>query len=183
MSGPRVIHWRDREHAPGFVYVGRAAPRLGLPESPFANPFKIGTDGGRTDVIQKYRTWILGRPDLLLRLRELRGRPLACWCAPEACHADILTAFVDADEILDELKASGVSLEVVEGRLRLRPAEKAGEGLVGRLRPLKAEILDLLATDDPSELWRRAVELVAESCRIPPDILEDLKAAKVRWTS
>lgn len=181
MSNPRVIHWRDRERAPSAVYVGRAAPRLGLPASPFANPYKIGPDGGRTDVIQKFRSWILGRPDLLLRLHELRGRPLACWCAPEACHADVLAALVDADEILDDLKASGVSLEVMDGRLRLRPAQKADEALVGRLRPLKAEILDLLATHDPKELWRRAVEFVAESCGIPPDILDDLKAAKVRW--
>lgn len=183
MSGTRVIHWRDREHASGVMYVGRAAPRLGLPASPFANPFKIGPDGGRTDVIQKYRSWILGRPDLLLRLHELRGRPLACWCAPEACHADILTGLVDADEILDELKVAGVSLEVVDGRLRLRPAEKAGEALVGRLRPLKAEILDLLSANDPGELWERAVDLVAESLRIPPDILEDVKRAKVEWRS
>lgn len=181
MRGPRVIHWRDREHAPGFVYVGRAAPRLGLPESPFANPFRIGPDGGRSDVIQRYRSWILGRPDLLYRLPELRGRPLACWCAPEACHGDVLAALVDADEILDELKASGVSLEVAEGRLRLRPAEKADAALVDRLRPLKAEILDLLQANDPGELWRRAIDLVAQSCQIPPDILEDVKRAKVKW--
>jgi hypothetical protein len=181
MSGPRVIHWRDRQQAHDFVYVGRAAPRLGLPASPFANPFRIGPDGGRTDVIERYRSWILGRPDLLLRLRELRGRPLACWCAPEPCHADVLAALVDADEILDELKASGVSLEVVEDRLRLRPAEKADATLVDRLRPLKAEILALLAANDPSDLWRQAVEFVAASCRIPPDILEDVRRAKVEW--
>jgi hypothetical protein len=183
MSDLRVIHWRDRERAPGFVYVGRAAPRLGLAESPFANPFRIGPDGGRTDVIQRYRSWILDRPDLLLRLHELRGRPLACWCAPEPCHADVLAPLVDADEILDELKASGMSVEAVEGRLRLRPTEKASAALVDRLRPLKAEILDLLTTNDPSELWRQAVEFVAESCRIPPDILEDVRRAKVEWRS
>lgn len=181
MSGPRVIHWRDRGKAPGVIYVGRAAPRLGLPASPFANPFRIGPDGGRTDVIQRYRSWLLGRPDLLLRLHELRGRPLACWCAPEPCHADVLATLVDADEILDELRASGVSLEVVKDRLRLRPAGKADAALVDRLRPLKAEILDLLAPNDPSELWRQAVEFVAESCRIPPDILEDVRRAKVEW--
>jgi hypothetical protein len=182
MSTTRVIHWRDREKAPGVIYVGRAAPRLGLPASPFANPFRIGPDGGRADVIQRYRSWILGRPDLLLRLHELRGRPLACWCAPEACHAHVLEALVDADELLDELKASGVNVEVVEDRLRLRPAEKAHEGLLARLRPLKAEILDLLATQDPAELWRQAVELVAESCKIPADVLEAARQAKVKWT-
>jgi hypothetical protein len=182
MRPTRVIHWRDREKAPGVIYVGRAVPRLGLPASPFANPYRIGPDGGRADVIERYRSWILGRPDLLLRLHELRGRPLACWCSPEACHANVLVDLVDADEILDELKASGVSVEVVEDRLRLRPAEKAHEALVSRLRPLKEEILALLATNDPAELWRRAVEFVAESCQLPPDVLETARQAKVKWS-
>jgi hypothetical protein len=180
MTTPRVIHWRDREKAPGVVYVGRAVPRLGLTGSPFANPFKIGPDGGRSDVIQRYRSWILGRPDLLGRLHELRGRPLACWCAPEACHADVIAALVDADEILRELKASGMSLEVVEGRLRLRPAQKADAALVDRLRPLKPEILALLAINDTGDLLRRAVEFVAESCRIPPDVLEAVRPLRDR---
>jgi hypothetical protein len=181
MSTTRVIHWRDREKAPGAIYVGRAVPRLGLQASPYANPFKIGPDGGRADVIQRYRSWILGRPDLLFRLRELRGRPLACWCAPEACHADVLAGLVEADEILDELKASGVNVEVVEDRLRLPPAGNVDEALLARLRPLKAEILGLITANDPGVFWRRAVELVAESLKLPPDVLEAARQAKVKW--
>jgi hypothetical protein len=181
MNTTRVIHWRDRENAPGMIYVGRAVPRLGLPASPYANPFKIGPDGGRADVIQRYRSWILSRLDLLNQLPALRGRPLACWCAPEACHAHVLADLVDADEILDELKASGVNVQVVEGRLRLRPAGNVDEALLARLRPLKPAILDLISAHDPGKLWSQAVELMAESCRIPPDILEDVKRAEVKW--
>lgn len=185
MSVPRVIHWRDLKRVPEAVYVGRAAPRLGLPESPFGNPFKIGPDGGRADVIERYRSWILGRPDLLLRLRDLRGRPLACWCAPEACHGDVIAGLVDADELLDELTTSGLSVDQAGDRLRLQPAEKVDEALLARVRPLKTAILDLLSTrapaPDAAELWRQAVESIAEACRIPDDILRDLKRAKVKW--
>jgi hypothetical protein len=75
-----------------------------------------------------------------------------------------------------------VNVEVVEDRLRLRPAEKAHEVLLARLRPLKAEILALLATHDPVELWRRTVELMAERLRLPPDVLQAARQAKVKWS-
>ena len=72
------------------VYVGRAAPRRGLKASRFANPFVIGRDGDRGEVIERYRAWLAERPDLLAEVRGLRGLRLACWCAPKACHADVL---------------------------------------------------------------------------------------------
>lgn len=64
------------------VYVGRP--------SKWGNPFVIGRDGSRDDVIAKYRAWIVEQPGLMRSLSELRGRNLVCWCAPQACHADAL---------------------------------------------------------------------------------------------
>ncbi|OGT54325.1 MAG: hypothetical protein A3E01_15280 [Gammaproteobacteria bacterium RIFCSPHIGHO2_12_FULL_63_22] len=58
--------------------------------SKWGNPFVIGRDGAREEVIAKYREYILGRPDLLAALPELRGKRLGCWCAPKACHGDVL---------------------------------------------------------------------------------------------
>ena len=48
----------------GAVYVGQAVRWVGLPQSEWANPFKIDKhdrkrDGMREDVIAKYRTWLL----------------------------------------------------------------------------------------------------------------------------
>jgi hypothetical protein len=71
--------------------------------SRWGNPFKIGVDGTREEIIQKYRAWFLtgtesrkvGRymvdpQNLRERIRELRGFNLAC-CPPELpCHADFL---------------------------------------------------------------------------------------------
>jgi len=64
------------------VYVGRP--------SKWGNPFVIGRDGARDQVIAKYRAWLMSQPALIAELHELRGKNLVCWCAPERCHADVL---------------------------------------------------------------------------------------------
>ncbi|MGD9843920.1 MAG: DUF4326 domain-containing protein [Variibacter sp.] len=64
------------------VYIGRP--------SKWGNPFVIGRDGSRAEVIAKYRAWIVAQPALMNSLDELRGRDLVCWCAPLACHGDVL---------------------------------------------------------------------------------------------
>lgn len=54
------------------------------------NPFEIGKDGDRKEVIEKYRQYILNKPELMNSLHELKGKVLACWCKPLPCHGDIL---------------------------------------------------------------------------------------------
>lgn len=56
----------------------------------WGNPFIIGRDGTRAEVIAKYEEWLLTRLDLLASLHELRGNRLGCWCAPQPCHGDVL---------------------------------------------------------------------------------------------
>ena len=67
----------------GCVYVGRG--------SDWGNPFRIGYDGTRAEVINKFRTYALQR---LVRDRNwlipLKGRDLVCHCAPKPCHADVI---------------------------------------------------------------------------------------------
>lgn len=75
----KVVHCK-RE--PFDVYIGRP--------SKWGNPFVIGTDGDRTEVVRKYAAWIKTQPHLMNALPELKGKTLACWCAPYACHGDIL---------------------------------------------------------------------------------------------
>ena len=60
----------------------------------WGNPYVVGIDGTRSEVIESYRRWIKGRPELLERLGELKGKRLACWCAPRACHGDVLAELV-----------------------------------------------------------------------------------------
>ncbi len=64
------------------IYIGRP--------SKWGNPFEIGKDGDREEVIKKYREWILTQEDLLNQLYVLKGKTLGCWCYPLRCHGDVL---------------------------------------------------------------------------------------------
>jgi hypothetical protein len=67
------------------VYVGRG--------SPWGNPFIIGRDGDRATVIAKYHKHTLptfGHGRWGGAFQELWGKDLVCYCAPRACHADLL---------------------------------------------------------------------------------------------
>lgn len=67
--------------------------------TPWGNPFKVGSDGNRAEVIRKYREHLAEQPELVARARrELKGKVLGCWCKPEACHADILVELVEAGD-------------------------------------------------------------------------------------
>jgi len=77
--GAMVVHCK-RE--PFDVYIGRP--------SKWGNPFVVGVDGSRDEVIEKYEEWILNQQELVAALPELRGKVLGCWCAPLSCHGDVL---------------------------------------------------------------------------------------------
>lgn len=79
---------RKGNEMPGDVYVGR--PTV------FGNPFVIGPDGTRDEVIAKFRAYFEGNEELKARARrELRGKNLVCYCAPLACHADVLLQYAN----------------------------------------------------------------------------------------
>jgi hypothetical protein len=80
----KVVHCKREFYD---IYVGRGPQ--GEPTT-WGNPFIIGRDGTREEVIKKYRDYVLNSPELMAKLPELEGKILACWCAPLACHADIL---------------------------------------------------------------------------------------------
>lgn len=64
------------------VYIGRG--------SKWGNPFIIGKDGTRDEVVEKYCRWICNNSSLLNDIEELRGKSLICFCAPLLCHGDVL---------------------------------------------------------------------------------------------
>ena len=81
----RVVHCKKE---PFDIYIGRP--------SKWGNPFRIGKDGSREHVIQKYRDWILANSNLMAQLPlELKGKTLGCWCKPNACHGDVLAELAD----------------------------------------------------------------------------------------
>lgn len=68
-------------------------------QTAWGNPFVIGKDGTREQVIAKYREWIClpENTHMVERARQvLRGKVLGCWCAPKACHGDVLAEIANA---------------------------------------------------------------------------------------
>ena len=80
------------------VYVGRTG--LGF-VSEFGNPYRIGRDGSRKDVIDKFKKYFLNRLTTDKQFREqvelLKGQRLGCFCKPRDCHGDIIAAYLNQD--------------------------------------------------------------------------------------
>jgi hypothetical protein len=76
---------------PGSTYCGRGTP--------FGNDYRIGIDGTRDEVIDRY---IAERSQdeafLALVRRQLRGRHLVCHCAPKRCHCNWLIQVANAPD-------------------------------------------------------------------------------------
>jgi len=85
----RVVHGKKERYD---VYIGRP--------SKWGNPFEIGKDGTRKEVVEKYRKYILENKELMNDLYELEGKVLGCWCKPAECHGDVLVELLDNKDIL-----------------------------------------------------------------------------------
>lgn len=76
----KVVNLRNE---PFDIYIGRP--------SIWGNPFIIGPDGTREEVVKKYSEWVMTQPDLINKVKsELKDKVLGCFCSPLACHGDIL---------------------------------------------------------------------------------------------
>lgn len=90
----KVVHCKLSSYD---VYIGRL--------SIFGNPFshQKGTQAEvmvttREEAVEKYRQWVEGKiqvkgltPPTMEQIKKLKGKVLGCWCAPQACHGDILS--------------------------------------------------------------------------------------------
>lgn len=83
----QVVHCKRDDYD---VYIGRP--------SKWGNPFLIGKDGTRYEVMLKYLSWLRNQPELLDALPELKDKVLGCWCDPEPCHGDILACLANGDD-------------------------------------------------------------------------------------
>lgn len=83
MNATKVVNKYHK--VPYDVYIGRG--------SIWGNPFVIDKDGTREEVIAKYEQYLLNSPDLLAKVGSLYGKTLCCFCAPKACHGDVLARY------------------------------------------------------------------------------------------
>lgn len=89
---PKVLNKHKDTAIPlDAVYIGRP--------SKWGNPFVIGRDGDRDDVIDQYYDYLMDNPELIAAAKkELRGKDLVCFCKPKACHGDLLLKIANEDE-------------------------------------------------------------------------------------
>lgn len=98
----RIVHCQKEKYD---VYIGRANSRKRLTKSIFSNPYVIGKDGTRREVLDKYRAhaeeMVKRSPMFALGVRNLHGKTIACWCLQtpvetirpreeQECHGEIL---------------------------------------------------------------------------------------------
>ena len=73
-----VVNIKNNPSELDYIYIGRP--------SKWGNPFVIGRDGNRDEVVRKYLYYILEDQNLLNDLDEIKGKNLGCYCAPQLCH-------------------------------------------------------------------------------------------------
>lgn len=90
-----VVGFKDKNQ----IYIGRKyGNRQG---SILANPFIIGRDGTREEIIEKYRRWLWSeykkngsvKQELVAiaeRVKNGEKVKLVCWCHPKKCHGDVI---------------------------------------------------------------------------------------------
>lgn len=87
------------------VYIGRGKNGKHMNNTPpiergwLGNPYRVGKDGSRDEVIRKFRDDFFGRVSTDDHFREeilkLKGKTLGCWCKPKPCHGDVIVAFIN----------------------------------------------------------------------------------------
>lgn len=103
MAG-KVVHCKKEKYD---VYIGRPGK--------WGNPFVIEGDREKTDsryivysrkeAVEKYIDWFYKQSNLVnTAKKELKGRVLGCWCAPQLCHGHFLDQFVNGIDWSEEPK-------------------------------------------------------------------------------
>jgi hypothetical protein len=88
----------NKKHGVRGIYVGRP--------SPLGNPFAMQCEAQRAAVIREYEDWLAeqlldARSAASIEIHRLAALArkqdicLVCWCAPKACHADIITRTIE----------------------------------------------------------------------------------------
>lgn len=95
----RIINIHNTESQPNnpdHVYIGRAKSGQ---TSKYGNPYVIGHDGTREEVIQMFKdlAWAnlksgVWKPEEVVA--DLNGKVLECFCYPKQCHGDVLVQLV-----------------------------------------------------------------------------------------
>lgn len=75
------------------IYIGRG--------SIWGNPYQIGVDGDRDEVIRKFaydfqRGFLRASKDFDKNIENLKGKIIACHCKPASCHGDVIANYINS---------------------------------------------------------------------------------------
>ena len=76
----------DWKNIPNCVFIGRP--------SVYQNPFKVAIHG-RTGALNLFEQYVRNSPELLKNLLSLKHCPMACFCFPALCHANIIIKLIE----------------------------------------------------------------------------------------
>jgi hypothetical protein len=89
LAGITVVNRRTGQ--PYDIYAGR--PTL------LGNPYAIGVDGTRDEVVEQYEKYAWQRMHKDEKFRGLllscENRRVACWCAPLNCHVEAIARLIE----------------------------------------------------------------------------------------
>lgn len=89
-----VVNKRATAPLPTDRYIGRPT-KWGNPFSHLDGTLASFRVADRRQAVWEYARWLLGQPDLLASLDELRDGRLVCWCHPASCHGHVLAFVLD----------------------------------------------------------------------------------------
>lgn len=95
-----VVNLRDFR-ARGLFSLTMANAVLIDRRTPWGNPFPMDNGNTRDEVVNQFDLWVHISDDpkavwIRDHIHALKGKRLACHCAPLACHGDILAEMADA---------------------------------------------------------------------------------------
>lgn len=121
---------------PAQIYIGRSMRTQKLKASPLANPFRLNDAKSREQCLSQYRNWLNGQLQInsparaeLGRLVELAKKSplkLACWCAPETCHGDVIREKI-LEALEEEERLVGIGTLTVQALISAQQQIKDSE--------------------------------------------------------
>ena len=130
----RLIEWAKKSDC--FVRIDR--------KSDWGNPYKIGEDGDREEVISKFQAMVVEKlatieaesnaAALDAFIQPLVGKVLGCHCHPEGCHGTTLAGLANLDRQL------GMANDFLEDGLTRDQLRRIVPDLVERLESVGVEL-------------------------------------------
>jgi hypothetical protein len=156
----RVVNLREERYD---VYIGR--PGKGQ-KGPLGNPFEIGRDGTRAQVLQKHRAWATHRLvmdyEFRLQVLGLRGKTLGCFCRPAACHGDFYVEWI------------GMYVEILGKRAKACRGFDWAPGMVGRVGDWRGRANEV---KDGRVVWHTEDNLPGHTRPLPGEAIPDFDDA------